>query len=275
MGSLPLPKNLSPSAIGTIKQCPLRFKFSKLDKIPEPANESQLMGSFVHDVLAVLFSYPQKERTLAKAKEVAKNLWDTKWAEKCEGVVSDVTHPMFRWNVWWCVENLFKLENPAELSPTGIEHWVRGKIGEVPMVGIVDRWDSSSGTLTITDYKTGKIPTKAEYSDEKGFQLSVYGHMLEQETGLPVGLMELLYLKDAKRVTYVFDEKARQAMLEEVKSAWKEVKKMCGSGEFPARPSVLCGWCSYKGTICPAFPKNGTQVEEHEDGSLTIRYRDG
>ena len=46
-----LPKYLSPSSIGTFNQCPMRYKYAKLDKIPEPSTEPQILGSFVHEIL--------------------------------------------------------------------------------------------------------------------------------------------------------------------------------------------------------------------------------
>jgi len=38
-----LPKYLSPSSIGTFNQCPMRYKYAKLDKIPEPSTEPRTM----------------------------------------------------------------------------------------------------------------------------------------------------------------------------------------------------------------------------------------
>lgn len=258
-----IPKNLSPSAIGTIQQCPLKYKFSKIDRIPEPSNETQLLGSFAHEILAHLFAYPQGERTIEKAREIAKNLWQTKWEGQTVGVIK-ATGSMFRWQVWWCVENLFKLENPDEVHVSGVEHWVRGAISKVPMVGIIDRWDNSSGSLVVTDYKTGKIPTRAEYEEEKGLQLAIYGHMLEKETGNPVGRTELLYLKDGKRVEYPFDENIRETMIKTVTATWEKVFNMCDAGSFPPQPSVLCGWCSYKQTICPVYNKEVSDEKAFE-----------
>ena len=53
------PKYMSPSSISTFQQCPLKFKFYKLDRLPTESTEAQHLGSFVHEVLEELFTYPR------------------------------------------------------------------------------------------------------------------------------------------------------------------------------------------------------------------------
>ena len=44
------PPHLSPSSMGTFEQCPLKFKYSKIDMLKDDPTEATLMGNFVHDV---------------------------------------------------------------------------------------------------------------------------------------------------------------------------------------------------------------------------------
>ena len=57
LGNLPYetPAYMSPSSIGTFNQCPMRYKYAKLDRIPEDSTEAQVLGSFVHEVLEEFF----------------------------------------------------------------------------------------------------------------------------------------------------------------------------------------------------------------------------
>ena len=85
MTSLELPTHLSASSISTYEQCPLRYRFSRLDKIPEPTTQPMIMGSFVHEILEEFYALPPEERIIAEARTIARNLWETKFKE--EGII--------------------------------------------------------------------------------------------------------------------------------------------------------------------------------------------
>ena len=49
--SLPLPTTLSPSKISAFKHCPLQFRFSVIDRLPEPPSPAASKGTLVHRAL--------------------------------------------------------------------------------------------------------------------------------------------------------------------------------------------------------------------------------
>lgn len=250
-----IPRHLSPSSIGTWQQCPLRFRFSRLDKIPEPATEAQLLGSMTHEILEFLYAEEPENRTTARARALAATLWNDKWQDEVAVLnLSEDDLRRFRWQVWWCVEALFAMEDPRTVSLAGIEHQVTTKIEEVTLLGIIDRWELlPDGTVKIGDYKTGKKP-RPQYEGEKKFQLTVYKALVEDELNLPVTQTELLYLKDGIRWVYEPTDQDVASMKETVVKVWREIVESCSSGNFEARTSVLCGWCSYK-NMCPAWQR--------------------
>jgi len=85
------PEYLSPSSIGTYRQCPLKFKYSKIDKLPDPSGPEAILGNFVHAILEELYKLPQEFRTQQQAKEIAKELWLSEWNEKVNRVVHGET----------------------------------------------------------------------------------------------------------------------------------------------------------------------------------------
>lgn len=214
------------------------------------------MGNFVHDVLEEMYKLEPEYRTIENARIIAKNLWGDKWGEKsAETVHGNEAIRKFRWAAWWCVENLWKLENPQEVHPQGLEHELYGQIGGVTIKGFIDRFSFDDGTtfIKISDYKTGKTP-KPNYVDDKFFQLLVYSH-LAQSTGIgDVATVELLYLKDGVRFTKPVTKSNLQETLEIVVETKEEIDFRCGEGVFEPNTSILCNWCSYK-TICPAWSK--------------------
>jgi RecB family exonuclease len=102
------PEYMSPSSIGTFNQCPMRYKFAKLDRLTEPSTEAQILGSFVHEILEDLFKLDAEDRNESSARKIGKHLWDKAWGQEFANLdVQDSTENQFRWKAWWCVEKLF------------------------------------------------------------------------------------------------------------------------------------------------------------------------
>ena len=247
----PYPKYMSPSSISTFQQCPLKFKFYKLDRLPTESTEAQHLGSFVHEVLEDLFKCPREERTEATARKLARELWSTKWSAEFHALKEKCDENEFRWKAWLCIENYFGMEDPTSFDAEGIEAKMDGDIDGVPVFGIIDRYTIENGKLVISDYKTGKKPRK-QYEWEKKMQIAIYSILLKAQTGLDVERAELLYVKSGKFARYDVDEELENAVRVEVRKTWDEVKTMCNSGEFETRTGPLCNWCDYQ-SICPEF----------------------
>ena len=247
------PPHLSPSSIGTWQQCPLRFKYGRIDKVPEPSTEAQILGSFTHEILEFLYELPRHERTPETARFLSKRLWEDKWAEETyELNLSPEAERQFRWKVWWCVEALFKMENPAEVELGGMEQKLETQLGNIKLLGILDRWHSlDDGRVVISDYKTGKKP-RPMYEMEKKFQLGIYVHLVRVALGLDVAYTELLYLKEGIRWRFDPDNNFVDGVVSTVSRVADEIYASCSEGRFVAKPQKLCDWCSFK-SECPAW----------------------
>ena len=57
-------------------QCPLKFRLSVVDKIPQPTTEAQIKGTVVHEALEQLFSLPNESRSAEAAKGLLPAAWD-------------------------------------------------------------------------------------------------------------------------------------------------------------------------------------------------------
>lgn len=247
------PPHLSPSSIGTWQQCPLRYKLGRIDKIQEPPTSAQLLGSFTHEVLEFLYQLPRDARTLHSAKLLSKQLWDEKWMEEAKILkLSAEQERQFRWQVWWCIEALFRMEDPSAMDLGGTEQRLETFIDGTKLLGILDRWHTDeNGLVVISDYKTGKKP-QPKYEAEKKFQLAVYVHLVEKSLGLSVSYTELLYLKEGVRWKFEPDTGFVDGVIQTVSSVAKEVASACSDGAFEAKPSKLCDWCSFRPS-CPAW----------------------
>lgn len=247
------PELLSPSSISTFRQCPLKFKYSKIDGIPDAPTEATVLGNFVHEVLETMYGLAPDDRTQATAKSIARELWEEKWSEKASSLIfSERELNKFRWTAWWCIENLWMLEDPISTSPAAIEEHVDGEIGGVRLHGFIDRLFFENGEAKISDYKTGKTP-KPRYMDDKFFQLIIYSQLLSSIGMEPTtSTLELLYLKDGVRFTKQVSPDDVKNTIEVIQGVREGIDARCKSGEFEANKSILCNWCGYK-RICPAW----------------------
>ena len=249
------PDVLSPSSISTFRQCPLKFKFSKIDGLRDSPTEATMLGNFVHEILETMYALEPAARTKDTARNIARDLWASKWEEQvCTLIHSEKELKLFRWTAWWCVENLWLLEEPESVSPWGIEEHVEGDISGIRLHGYIDRLHVDGDIARVCDYKTGKTPKK-NYVDDKFFQLIIYTQLLKS-IGIEAGRfeVELLYLKDGVR----FEKQITPDDIEKVASVIAEVRngieKRCVDGYFEPNKSILCNWCGFK-SMCPAWQR--------------------
>ena len=248
-----LPEYLSASSISTFQQCPQKFKLSRVDKHSEPPTHHTLLGNYVHEVLERMYAdYPGEGRTFEQAKLLLRSIWESgSWEEKVTPYLPrDISLNDLKWLAYWCVENLFEMENPSEIEPDGVEHELGGDIDGVVMKGFIDRWSRVNlNTARITDYKTGKTPNP-RYSKDKFFQLTLYAALLEKETGLDAFELELLYIKDGTRLTHTPTRAEIEAVKETVVTVRREIENCYANNDWKPQISKLCDWCIFKRGLC-------------------------
>src|SRR5438094_3407200 len=66
-GALPMPRSLPPSSMSTFTSCPLAFRFSYIERLPEPPSAPASKGTLVHLALQHLMWRPAAERTIENA----------------------------------------------------------------------------------------------------------------------------------------------------------------------------------------------------------------
>ena len=250
---LVMPDYLSASSISTWEQCPQRYKYSRLDGIPEPETDSQIMGNFVHEILEHVYRLPNDQRTIANAQQISRSVWASGWMDRLAAIgVSETKMREFRWKSWWCIENLWLIENPQQVSPIGLEsEYFVEVLPSINIKGFVDRITPLGDDVKITDYKTGKFPRPA-YVEQKWFQLLLYKIIVEKTINKTVAEVELIYLKDGKNLVKKTVPEDNDVTIARVATVHSEIKESLETKHFPTKVSKLCDWCSYK-RICPAW----------------------
>ena len=249
------PPHLSPSSLATFEQCPLKFKYNKIDLIPDKPGKEAMMGNFVHDVLENLYKLPNADRTIPAARKLAGEIWQSTWEQPVAALIrSSAEIKKFRWSAWFCIENLWLVEDPTTVNPIGLESELNHSVGGVVLKGFIDRYTKSlSDGLTISDYKTGKTP-RADWLSDKFEQLRIYAVIMQDTQMFPVTDLELIYLKDGVRFKEHLTEEATQTTIARITRIKSSIDERCVTGVFEPVKSRLCDWCSYK-NICPAWSK--------------------
>lgn len=210
------------------------------------------MGNFVHEVLEYFYVLPPEDRVVGALKNLASFTWEkSKWLERITPWVHGSENVrMFRWKSWWCLENIFKVEEPPSVDATHIEYELNGDLAGVTLKGFIDRF-TVGDSVVISDYKTGKTPP-ARWVDDKFLQLRIYGS-LALALGLPrPQSLELLYLKDGTKYSVPFTDDDVSDTISYVTNTKNAIDEACRTHEFETRQSRLCDWCAYK-TQCPAW----------------------
>jgi putative RecB family exonuclease len=248
------PPYLSASSIGTFRQCPLKFKYNKIDGIPDQPSSATLLGNFVHETLEEFYVLPPEDRNINSARILASKVWaSANWEERIRGYVRESDVRQFRWSAWWCLENVFKVEEPPLIDVKGIETEVNGPIGRATVKGFIDRFEITETGVRVSDYKTGKTPKPAWVSD-KYMQLQIYATLLNDSGVANVTEIQLLFLKDGVSFKHQLVAEDFERTINYVQDTHDAVQIACETGDFPYKKSKLCDWCAYK-SICPGWKK--------------------
>ena len=259
-------KNLSPSRASQFKTCPKQFEYANVIKITEPTNDVQAKGTTIHTALELLFDELPKNRTKDKLHKLFRNEWNNirNDDEFSNLFTSKEEERAWGLDAYKLLSNYLQLEDPKEIEPIERERWVRGKIEDLNLRGILDRMDEDEdGNLVILDYKSGKAPNP-KYKEPRFFALKLYALLIEQEIGKMPTELKLIYLKNST----VHSLKVNSQMLAEVRSEilgiWEDIKVSFENENFPAIKNTLCNWCYYK-PICPAYNQDSPDTDILKD----------
>ncbi|MEQ8717301.1 MAG: PD-(D/E)XK nuclease family protein [Acidimicrobiales bacterium] len=254
------PRHLSPSGASVFRQCPRRWRFRYVERLPDPPGEAALAGTFAHRVLELLLQMPAAERTVDTARALARRAWpEIETDEDFRDLgLDEEAAKAFRWRGWLAVEGLWRLEDPCTVEVHATEHDVAVAIDGVPFRGIIDRVDTTEAGLVVSDYKSGQAPGD-RWSAERLDQVLLYAAALAELTGQRPVKARLLYLGQ-KIVDVDVDDDSLGGAVSALRGTWDALTAAAAADEFEAKPGPLCGWCPYVGRCA--------------EGAAEVRFRD-
>jgi putative RecB family exonuclease len=252
--ALSLPYSLSPSKVSSFTDCALAFRFSAIDRLPEPPSVPATRGTLVHRALERLYTLPAAQRTLAAGlTELDEAFEELRPQPELAGLeLDDEQQQVFLDEAEALVRRYFELEDPTAIHPIGLELNLELEIDGLVLRGIIDRLElDNEGNFVVTDYKTGKVPS-AEQERARLGGVQFYSFLCEQLFGSRPARVQLLYLSEPVIIATTPTEQSVRGLERKVKAVWSAVERACERDDFRPKPSRLCDWCAFK-AYCPAF----------------------
>ena len=244
------PSHLSPSSATTFEQCPRRWKFRYLERLPDPPGEAALAGTLVHRVLERLLGDPAIDRNLDRARALAGEEWPLHQAlpELNQlGLDAEATR-RYKWRVWQAISGLWDLEDPTGVQVVATERRLDVQLGSVPFLGVLDRVDATADGIVVTDYKSGR-PPPAAYEADKLDQVLLYAAAWQASSGTEPIRARLLYLGSRSIEIEITGERLN-GVLARLQERWEALNACVTTEQFEPKTGPLCAWCPYT-SRCP------------------------
>jgi putative RecB family exonuclease len=249
------PRTLSPSKVSAFTSCPLAFRFSQIERRPEPPSAPAVKGTLVHAALERLFwRHPAGQRTPAAAALELERAWDALRDDKevVELGLDEEAAAAFLHDAGHLVENYFLLEDPNEPNTVGVELGVETELDGLRLRGIIDRLDVlPDGRLIVVDYKTGRAPSERFERGSLG-GVQTYALLCESMLGQAPAEVRLLYLRQPLAITAVASDQTIRGQRKRAVAVWSAIERACDREDFRPNVGPLCDYCNFKSS-CPAF----------------------
>lgn len=251
--------SFSYSKMGMYKECPQKYKFRYVLKLPEKPKYYFAFGSALHKAMEYLYSslkppFPPLENVLA----FFKNDWEsTSYSDK--GYASKLKESEGYLEGVRIIKAYYAKHAADTLSPIATEFRTTVDIDGLSVIGIVDRIDYlGGGKVSILDYKTGKKISREPdqlmmyqklMSGNKELEDIVKARHPEAEK-IEFGNMAFYHLPSLD--SQVFEPASK----EEMDDFWARVLGVAAdikAGKFAPDPSeTKCRFCDYK-DMCPVW----------------------
>jgi putative RecB family exonuclease len=264
--------NTSYSALDTFLTCPLKYKYSQIDRIRTPKSKEMVFGTLLHNTLKIVHTPGIISPTVEQALDFFSKNWNAEvFADEFE------ERAAFSQGVSM-IQDYYKKNDVAKINIVDLESRFQVEIGDPEksgksdhgagsekhiVTGIIDRIDKTEDGYEIIDYKTTrKLPSQEKVDND--LQLSIYlaaflKRYPKEIENLGKIKVSLYYLKHGVKLS-------SERTLEQVKQSEELILDLIdqiGKSRFEPTLSGLCDWCGYQ-NMCPMW-KHKFKKEEQAD----------
>ncbi len=244
---------LSFSRIETYRNCPRKFRYAYIDKLPGKPGPHLSFGSSIHAALESF--YDRKLPDCPSEQELLGFLYDG-WDPSGFRDAPREEQLAFYRHAQDVLRRFHRRNAPDYRLPAATEAWFELPIAyEATVVGSIDRVDvDDDGRFHVIDYKTNrKVKDRGRVAGS--LQLSLYALACRHLYGSLPATVSLDFVVPGVVVTATLDDLdldgARAAVLETAAAVREEA--------YAPTPNRLCGWCDFR-SVCPAWEGEGPEV---------------
>jgi len=269
----------SPSSINTYKQCPRKYYYQYILKLPTKDNIHLVRGNVTHTVLEQFYEIDPSlltENYIEELTYYVKNLFNAHWTKAYPKIIKmGLTEEQI---VFYYQETIMMLANwlnhilqklrkemetkPIEeafrsIKPAAIEQEFSSN--ELMVRGFVDYIEEDGNDIKIMDYKTSK---KFELTPEYKLQLAIYALLYDKKYGKRPTKAGIWFLKHGEILIDVNEELVKLAKfeIEQIHLATESDSIV----DYPKHESPLCrystGQCDFYETCFKKHPQNTHEV---------------
>jgi RecB family exonuclease len=254
-GAEPEELRLSFSKVDTYQQCPLKYKFQAVDKLPTPPAPELSWGTSLHAALE--WFWDRKLPEPSSADDLAEALYD-RWDDT--GFADMPREEKIRWYRYaQDVLRRHHAQHAAAFRPAAaVEQWFDVDLGaRVRVRGFIDAaMPTEGGGFGIVDWKTNRKAKPREHV-EGSLQLALYALAARELWGRDPDWVAFEFVVPGMRVDVPIERIDVDAAVAEVHRVAEQIR----AERFEPTPNRLCPWCDFRG-LCPAF--------EGDDGGADV-----
>jgi ATP-dependent DNA helicase UvrD/PcrA len=241
---------LSATAIETYLECPLKFKFGHLYRIPTGPQAALTFGNVMHQSVRHYFKLRKEGKV---AFDDLSQFYLGSW--KNVGFEDSYQEETYQKSGLSQLREFTDRHNAMPIAAESVRMEVHFELDvqDVVLEGRIDQINPATSReptlVQLVDYKTGQPRTQKDA--DKSLQLSVYALAARQQMGLePQGLI-FYNLTNNQPVASVRTRKELEAVQQKIMSVAEEIRRMI----FPPAPGFACRYCEFV-PVCPAHEED-------------------
>jgi DNA helicase II / ATP-dependent DNA helicase PcrA len=240
------PLTLSFGQINDYLDCPAKYRYAHVVRIPTPASHQMVYGRALH---AAVQAYHRRQMAGAPmAVEDLHAALDANW--ESVGFLTREHEEARRAAAHEAVARFWEDQQRDPARPTAVERDFTVGLGPDRLRGRYDRVDRDvAGRVVITDYKSSDVRdlATANRRARESLQLSIYALAHEAETGSVPDELALHFLESGIVGRATPSEKRLEKAQEHIGVAASGIR----ARQYDATPSAMrCGYCPFR-EICP------------------------
>jgi RecB family exonuclease len=241
---------LSFSRVDAYRNCPRKFRYAYVDKLPGRPGPHLSFGTSIHAALEDF--YDRKLPSCPTEEELLGFLYERWDSSGFAGVDRDDQLAFYR-HGQDVLRRFHRRVAPTYRLPAATEAWFELPIGfEATVVGSIDRVDvDDDGRFHVVDYKTNR-KVKDRQRVAGSLQLAIYALACRHLFGTLPATVSLDFVVAGVEVKVAVDDLDLDAARQQVLDAAAAIR----AERYDPAPNPLCGWCDYR-SLCPAWEGDG------------------